>query len=271
MPFTVTHIAATVPIAWASRWRLPFSALAIGSMVPDIAGFYPFVLDYVTAHSISGVMTHCTPIGVMLYYGYQAFLKQPFFDLFPEAVTSRMQPWIDHPINLHPLSILAVALSAAIGSMTHVVWDGFTHGGGWGVTTFPILSETTGKIPGRVIRWYDVIQHSSSLLLIPMLIGFLWWLKNLPVQEKLSDRARMPHSIVWSVLSIILIGTGLYYQTFQWNHPNVNSISVLARSVKFSGTCTLSLFLVYSIGMNFVWWRERVRPPHLADNQDRSV
>jgi len=270
MPFTVTHIAATVPIAWMSRWRLPFSALAIGSMVPDIAGFYPSVLDYATAHSIAGVMTHCTPIGVMLYYGYQAFLKQPFFDLFPEAVTSRMQPWIDHPINLHPLSILAVVLSAAIGSTTHVVWDGFTHGGGWGVTNFPVLRETVGNVP-RGYKWYAVLQHASSLLLIPMLVGFFRWLRTLPRQDKLSDRARMPRSIAWSVLSIILIGTGIYYQNFQWNHPNASQILALTRAIKFSGSCTLILFLVYSASMNLVWWRERVRPPHLADDRDRSA
>ena len=77
MPFTATHIAAVVPFAWLCRWRLPLSALAIGSMVPDVAGFYPNLFDYPTLHSFPGVFTHCIPLGLIGFFLYHWVLKQP--------------------------------------------------------------------------------------------------------------------------------------------------------------------------------------------------
>jgi len=46
MPFTPTHVAAIVPISWLTRNRLPFSALAIGSMIPDLQLFLPAWLSF---------------------------------------------------------------------------------------------------------------------------------------------------------------------------------------------------------------------------------
>jgi hypothetical protein len=263
MPFTVTHIAAALPISWLSRWRLPFSALVFGTMVPDIAGYYPALLDYHTTHSPLGVITHCMPIGVLLYYVYQAFLKQPFFDLCPVAMTSRMRPWIDHGVKLSPIAICSVFLCVVLGAMTHVFWDSFTHFRGWGVSAYPTLNTVSFEMADRSIRWFTVIQHGSSLLLIPMLAGFVIWLRRLPRHDDPVDRARIPQGLVWFVLAMIVVGTAIHLQHLHAIHPKANWISVLAVSTKRSGAVTLFLFLVYAMGMNVLWWRERSRPPHI--------
>jgi hypothetical protein len=143
--------------------------LVIGTMVPDLSGYYPALLDYRATHSLIGVITRCMPIGVMLYYIYQAFLKRPFFDLFPDAVTSRMRPWIDRSIKLTPSAILIVA------------------------------------------------------------------------------------------------GAAVYYFNERTVNPYSNWISVLTGAVKGGVACAFALFLLYSLGMNLLWWRDRIRPPHLSD------
>lgn len=270
MPFTVTHIAAIIPLAWLSRWRLPFSALALGSMVPDIAGYYPAIIDYRTSHSAIGVLTHCTPIGVVLYYTYQAFLKQPFFDLFPNAVTTRMRPWIDHPVNLTVSGVLTVMGCVWLGAMTHFLWDSVTHRGGWGAASFPMLTESLVKVSGRSIRWFEFLQHSSSLLLLPMLIGFSLWLRTRPPQDDPVERARFPKAIAWCVLAAVAIGGAMYLPYASANQPRVNWLALLTSTVKSCGTITLSLFLIYSLGMNLLWWHERKRPPHIVDDTIRS-
>ena len=41
MPFTPVHSLAVLPVAAARRLPLPFSALVIGSMIPDFPLFVP--------------------------------------------------------------------------------------------------------------------------------------------------------------------------------------------------------------------------------------
>ena len=50
MPFTPTHVLAILPIAALKRPALPFSALVIGSMIPDLPLFVPLSPDYGTTH-----------------------------------------------------------------------------------------------------------------------------------------------------------------------------------------------------------------------------
>ncbi len=240
--------------------------MAIGTMVPDIAGYYPALLDYNATHSIGGVMTHCVPIGVIFYYVYQAFLKQPLFDLFPDAVTSRLRPWIDHPIKLTPSAVVAVTACVALGAMTHVIWDAFTHSGGWGVAKYPELTEIVYRDASRrPIRRFDVIQHTSSLLLVPMSCGFLIWLRTLPRHDDLVERARIPKGIAWFLVTLIIAGGAVYFQNYLQNHPDSYWIMVLTRSVKGGVAYLFALFLVYALGMNVLWWRDRVRASDLID------
>ena len=63
MPFTPTHVVAVVPVAALCGRALPFSALAIGCMVPDFPLFVPFVTDYGMTHSIAGLFHGVLAVG----------------------------------------------------------------------------------------------------------------------------------------------------------------------------------------------------------------
>ena len=63
MPFTPTHVAAVVPIAWLSRQRLPFSALVIGSMIPDLHLFVPSWLPITTGIAVALIFALATLLG----------------------------------------------------------------------------------------------------------------------------------------------------------------------------------------------------------------
>lgn len=54
MPFTPTHVLAILPVAAVKRFPLPFSALVIGSMIPDLPLFLPWSPGYDQTHSVAG-------------------------------------------------------------------------------------------------------------------------------------------------------------------------------------------------------------------------
>ena len=115
MPFTVTHVAAVLPFAWLCRWRLPLSALAIGSMVPDVAGFYPYLFEHPSTHSFQGVFTHCVPLGLIVFYLFHLVLKRPLVDLLPRPLSSRLSQWSQTEAEIRPLRMMVVIGCLAFG------------------------------------------------------------------------------------------------------------------------------------------------------------
>jgi len=265
MPFTVAHTAAALPIAWASRWRLPFSALVIGTMVPDLAGYFPSVFDYAAMHSLRGILTHCVPVGVICYYAYQAFFKQPLFDLLPDPARCRLVRFIERPVSLSFSGVVMVVIAVLCGTFTHVGWDSFTHGGTWATANFEVLNETVTRIERRRIPWYEVLQFASSLLVVPLLAIAAWWFGQQPRCEYEVERARIPQLVVWMTVFLLVVSTGVYFQHYQVVYPDQRIMAVVTATLKDIGAVTLVTFLLYAITMNLIWWRDRIRPPYLGE------
>lgn len=62
MPITPAHAVVAIPLR---RLGLPVGALAVGSMVPDVAVFLPRVFPYDLTHSARGVVTVDVAVGLV--------------------------------------------------------------------------------------------------------------------------------------------------------------------------------------------------------------
>ncbi|TWU36210.1 DUF4184 family protein [Novipirellula artificiosorum] len=258
MPFTATHVAAALPIAWLCRWRLPFSALAIGCVVPDIPVFYPHLLSYTATHSLVGILTHCTPIGVVLYYLYQSLFKQPLSDLLPRSFSERLWPWVNRPINFSLTAIISVLVCIALGSATHVLWDSFTHYGRWGVMQFPWLNSIAFQVGNFPIAWYSVVQHASSLLLLPpMLLGFVLWVFAQTPDTRQREHFQFPRRVAWSVIAVILVGMAVHFCWIYDSMPHATLLRVVRESIRIGGAVVMLITLLYCFAMHMVWSARR--------------
>ena len=81
--------------------------------------------------------------------------RDALVDLSPDAVRSRLVPHV----TLTPRQWLLVLPAAALGALTHVVWDGFTHPGRWGVDRLAWLQAEHAGLPG-----YKWVQYVSGVL-----------------------------------------------------------------------------------------------------------
>ncbi|MGD3104887.1 DUF4184 family protein [Streptomyces sp. YGL11-2] len=182
MPFTLSHAAAVLPFirqTGAARGPLVASALVAGSFAPDL----PFYTDTVVpggmafgtvTHSLPGVLTVDVLITAALVGGW-LLLREPLPALLPRAGRGRLhafargRPWT--PRGTRERTVLAgwFFLSAVLGSVTHVVWDAFTHPGRWGTRLVPVLNTVVG---GRPIAMY--LQYGTSALALAGIGWFLW-------------------------------------------------------------------------------------------------
>lgn len=149
MPFTISHIAAVVPLR---NSKLSFSAMAIGSMSPDFSYIAALTGERFDGHSLLGALTFSLPVALAVWFLFDKFLVKAWSSVFP---------WLKSESARVPYPMILI--SALLGVFTHVVWDSFTHQHGWSVEQIaglriPVGSRITGTRP--LHNW---LQHLSSL------------------------------------------------------------------------------------------------------------
>ncbi|MET7573136.1 DUF4184 family protein [Streptomyces sp. NPDC005492] len=167
MPFTLSHAAAVLPAVRGDgrgRGRLVPAVLVAGSFTPDMtyyaASAVPGAMEFGNAtHSFPGVFT----VDVLIAWttaGLWLVLREPLVALLPRARQARTATLLrcGAPRARATPSLAAWwYVSAALGGLTHVVWDAFTHHDRWGVRLVPILDRT---VAGRPL--FSALQYGSS-------------------------------------------------------------------------------------------------------------
>jgi hypothetical protein len=150
MPFTISHVAAVVPLR---NSKLSYSAMAIGSMSPDFSYILSLFGPHFEGHTLIGALTFSLPAALLVWSIYEHFLAKAWSVVFPWIKTGP-------PGTTRTL----VFVSALFGVLTHVFWDGLTHQHGWAVQHLAVLrlSADFGVIASKPVFKY--LQHLSSLI-----------------------------------------------------------------------------------------------------------
>lgn len=159
MPFTVSHVAAVLPVVGRSR-RLPTAALVIGSMTPDYPWFLTRGRTAGLSHSLLGLVTVDLAVGLLAVVLWRRLAQAPVRDLLPRAVGERLP----QPPGLAGRDLPWVALAVVLGALTHIVWDAFTHWGRWGFELVPWLQQRHWGVAGSV--WAQDVSSVLGLLVV---------------------------------------------------------------------------------------------------------
>ncbi|MGV9993972.1 DUF4184 family protein [Streptomyces sp. NPDC003374] len=178
MPFTLSHAAAVLPAVrgdGSGRGRLVPAVLVAGSFSPDMTYYAASAVSGgmefgAVTHSLTGVFG----LDVLVAWALVALwllVREPLVALLPRSRQGRWAALTRCGAARAPLrasSVLWWYVCAALGSLTHVVWDAFTHPGRWGTRVFPVLGQ---QLAGAPVYWY--LQYGSSALAAVVLAGFL--------------------------------------------------------------------------------------------------
>jgi hypothetical protein len=168
-----------------ARSPLVASALVIGSMSPDVPYYLPVIAGAEASHSPVGVVSIDVLLSLVIFIAWHGFLTRPTIDCAPAAVRGRIPSQAVHPLRTQLSSlgrVLLVLLSTSLGAATHVVWDSFTHAGGWGTAHVAWLAEQHGFLAG-----YGWAQYGSGVF--GALVIALWlahWWRSAPAVPSLS-------------------------------------------------------------------------------------
>jgi Domain of unknown function (DUF4184) len=246
MPFTPTHVLAILPIAAIKRLSLPFSALVIGSMIPDFPLFVPLSPDYSTTHSVPGLLTACLPLGLACFLVFQVFMKRSLFALLPAAIQSRCLSHATRCVEPSLKLFACASLAVVVGACTHLFWDSFTHRGRWGTQLFPLLDETALTIGGHAFAGFKVLQYGSTLFGLPCIVLLLatWLYRQTPVS--LGSHAVLSGSTK-AVAYLIVLAVPIAAVCLVWRREELSPYDRLGQSITMSGLALSVVTLTYCL------------------------
>ena len=157
MPYPFAHPVAVLPLVRPmGRFAVP-SALAIGSVVPDLWYFVPFV-GRTDSHGLAGLFWFCLPIGALVYALFHLLLKEPLIALLSPrlgaftCVGLPRAPWY------------AVLVSLAVGAATHQLWDALTHSNDYAVHGHNWAQHASTALGTLILAWWTWRKISSAPL-----------------------------------------------------------------------------------------------------------
>jgi Domain of unknown function (DUF4184) len=172
MPFTISHAAIVLPFSrLLARWRL-LSAVVIGAMVPDFGLFLPWRIQRFETHSAEALLTFCLPVGLTTYWIFQFLIKTPVLEILPEGAYARWYAF-SSPAGAGSLRQWLLAASGVLaGAVSHLIWDGFTHGGARGVRMIPWLEDPIDVGHHHLIG-FRLLQDGSSVVGLVVVVGLV--------------------------------------------------------------------------------------------------
>ncbi|MFI8217022.1 DUF4184 family protein [Streptomyces sp. NPDC085932] len=189
MPFTLSHAAAVLPVLrtdGSGRGRLVPAVLVAGTFAPDMTYYAASVLPEAMAfgdvtHAFPGVFT----VDVLVTWalvGLWLLLREPLVALLPRARQGRLAALVrcgSPRARVRPALVARWYGSAVLGSLTHVVWDAFTHLDRWGMRVFPVLGR---EVAGSPLYWY--LQYGGSAVAAVVIALFVArGLRRMPAGE----------------------------------------------------------------------------------------
>lgn len=205
MPFTLAHAAVAPPLVRLGRNRLVVSALVMGSVAPDFQSIATLNSERAFSHSRPGLFVFCLPAALLALVVWHRVLKRPLAAMLP-ARLGPVAAMTAAPFRFAPLSrFAAVCLSALVGSVSHVVWDDFTHSDGFFVRRIDFLAE---PIHWHGLAVYDALQYVTGLVAV---VYLAWWCNRWLEHHEKTPRpavATVPVAsprLRWTVLSAVTV------------------------------------------------------------------
>lgn len=256
MPLTFAHPAAVLPLM---RGPLVPTALVAGALAPDMPYFlralripvsaqswWEPILNATTTHDWPGVATVAMPLALVLYLALAACEKPARWVLPADSSVeaARQAP--------RALWLVWVVLSLALGLLTHVVWDSFTHSDGWVVQHLAALrADAVGSL-----TWARLLQHLSTVVGLTVLLVVTWrhrgaWLTSSGTVR----RVRLLRAMAVILASAV---AGMIAVTSVRHEAGAGAEHLLSSAAIGAGLGAA----VAAAGLSFLWWVVRPDRPH---------
>ncbi len=226
-------------------------------MAPDFHYFMGLGPHGKVSHTFAGAFYYCLPVGLAALWLFHRVLKLPLISLAPEWHQARLARFAA-PFRFGPARRFAMIVgSLLVGIFSHLLWDSFTHGGGWMVRHIPALRTVVFAGMGGGRPLYNLLQHGCTLLGIAALaVAYYRWAKTQtpqPVPDRLKMSAAVRSGVIGGGLGLATAVSASY--GFDRSHHAARFVIFAAYAViAFCGlafTCLLAFSLWWHAGRRF--------------------
>lgn len=244
MPFTLAHPAAVLPFHGR---RLPLLGLVAGSVAPDLHYFVPESLGrhIPNGHTPFGAV-FVDPVLALVLLGVLGVLQRPLTAPLWGRHTALVNDLLRLPLT-GLLGVGALLLSIYFGIALHLLWDSFTHSGGYPVRHLAWLSQPVLTLHARPIRLFSALQWVSSVVgVVILLVWYALRLRKTPMSASSSDAWQR---IAAALLAVAAVAFGLVHAAaadpvHNSVHRLVYAASSVAVSAFFLGWCALGVLIL---------------------------
>lgn len=162
MPFTLSHPAAVLPFVRPAAHFRATSALVIGSMIPDLPYFVPWLRTPYGSHSLVGLVAFCVPLGLVAVIAFELALRRPLIFLLPGLLRDSIPRRAESGTALH--SAVGSILGLLLGAVTHILWDSLADPNGIMFVHTPWARRNLITIGGYRLYVYRLVEHCGTAL-----------------------------------------------------------------------------------------------------------
>jgi Domain of unknown function (DUF4184) len=247
MPFTVSHVAAVLPLR---KTRLIWSALIVGAMAPDFEYLLRLSVEDRYSHTLKGMFEVTLPLALIGLWLFQRFVKDTFLELMPESIRTRAAGSTAKFRFGGAARFTLILISILVGASTHLIWDSLTHSSPL-TRESSLLQHSVFAWRGRDVPFYEILQLASSALGLTILaVWLIWWYHSESPQCDPPEKTNSCNVVGndWSarqiltlvVIAIIALAAGL--------------VRALARTEIAPGRLQLFAGLLVTTAMATAWW-----------------
>jgi hypothetical protein len=263
MPFTLSHAAAAMPFR---KLKPIWPALVIGTFAPDLQYFIFLSDEDRSGHRFPDVLLFTLPVALATLWLFEWIVKRPVIDLLPSSVQRRLQDKVE-PLPFSGWRQFArIVFWIAVGTLTHLVWDQFTHPYTRMASYWPLLKTQVTPPFWHSVTVAGLLQDASTILgFVAICLWCLAWYRRTPA----APRTRTPEFppltklFVVSIVGLIALFAGavLAWYTLS-DHPGPVSRS---RRVATNFIAMTQLFcvemLIYGLAITLATRTRRVPEP----------
>ena len=156
------------------------------------------------SHTLEGLFWFDLPLGLLLAFIFHNIVRDPLIEASPAFLRARFACCRELNWNGYFMKNCGVVgLSVLVGAASHVLWDSFTHPGGYFVEAIPALSQKVSFLTFH-FPVLKVLQHLSTLLGGLVIMYAIW---QLPIEYPSSKK---PNPLFWILIVLFtLITVGL--------------------------------------------------------------
>lgn len=169
MPFTAAHPAIVLPIL---RLRhVSATGLVAGSVAPDFEYFFKLSVNGVMGHTWWGLLYFDVPVAAFLAFVFHQIVKRNLIANLPHFLQARLHFADTFDFRKHiSRNAVAFVVCCWVGAALHVLWDNFTHNGGYFVSRMPFYRNSIEVFDVHYPMFYVMQQVSTFVGMLAVMV-----------------------------------------------------------------------------------------------------